>query len=399
MNRGSSEQPSTGALNHSGPRRYKASIRITLIGVLVNIGLATAQFLVGIIGHSQALVADGVHTLSDLISDVIVFLAIRQGSKEADREHPYGHSRFETVATVAVGVLLGVAAVGIVMRAIERLLEPGEIIVPTLSALIAAAVAVGAKEALYRFTIIVADRFDSSLLRANAWHHRSDALSSVIVLVGIGGSIAGIPALDSVAAIIVAMMIGRIGWRLGWEATQELVDTGLDEHQISELKSAVMEVEGVEGLHMMRTRRMGGRALVDLHIEVDGEVSISEGHHISEKVRCFLLDNFEELTDVMVHIDPEDDQFEEDIEKLPNRHNLEEALKEHFERLPHAPAVEHFNSHYLNRQVQVEAVVSLSALPHEGDLLGFRDLLRRSLADCADDPVLGLVSSIDVLYH
>ncbi|MDP6123690.1 MAG: cation diffusion facilitator family transporter [Arenicellales bacterium] len=399
MNRGSSEQPSTGALNHSGPRRYKASIRITLIGVLVNIGLATAQFLVGIIGHSQALVADGVHTLSDLISDVIVFLAIRQGSKEADREHPYGHSRFETVATVAVGVLLGVAAVGIVMRAIERLLEPGEIVVPTLSALIVAAVAVGAKEALYRFTILVADRFDSSLLRANAWHHRSDALSSVIVLVGIGGSIAGIPVLDGVAAIIVAIMIGRMGWRLGWEATQELVDTGLDENQLSELKSAVMEVEGVEGLHMMRTRRMGGRALVDLHIEVDGEVSISEGHHISEKVRCFLLDKFEELTDVMVHIDPEDDQFEEDVQKLPNRHNLEEALKEHFERLPHAPSVEHFNFHYLNGQVQVEAVVSLSALPQEGDLLGFRDLLRRSLADCADDPVLGLVSSIDVLYH
>lgn len=399
MNRESRGETATGVFDHSSPGRYKASRRITLIGVLVNIGLATAQFVLGIIGHSQALVADGVHTLSDLVSDVVVFLAIRQGSKVADREHPYGHSRFETVATVAVGILLGVAALGIAIRAAERLLDPGEIVVPALSALIVAAVAIGAKEALYRLTIMVADRYGSSLLRANAWHHRSDALSSVIVLFGIGGSIAGIPVLDSVAAIIVAAMIGRVGWHLGWEATRELVDTGLDQEQVSQLKRAVMGVEGVEGLHMMRTRKMGGDALVDLHIEVDGGVTISEGHHISEKVRRFLLDNFEEVTDVMVHIDPEDDQFEEDVQKLPNRHNLEKALGAHFEGLAHAPHVEQFNFHYLNGQVQVEAVVSLTTLPTEGGLYYHRDLLRRSLADCADDPVLGLVSSIDVLYH
>ncbi len=189
-----------------------------MIGAVIDFALGIAKIVVGIIGHSQGLVADGVHSLSDLATDAIVIWAAKQGTREADSEHPYGHERIQTVATVLLGLALIAVAIGIAYDAISRLFHPESLAAPTTLTLIVAAISIIAKEGIYHYTIRVARRIRSKLLTANAWHSRSDALSSVVVLLGILGAMAGLSYLDAVAAVIVAAMIAHVAWRL-WVGT------------------------------------------------------------------------------------------------------------------------------------------------------------------------------------
>lgn len=278
--------------------------RVTLVGALANLGLAAFKTLFGIVGQSQALVADGVHSLSDLISDVLVLGAARLGSQSADQNHPYGHQRFETVATVGIGILLLVVAGGFIYDATARLLNPQELFLPSWFVLPIAIASVLTKEVVYQYTIAVGRRTKSKLIEANAWHHRSDALSSLVVIVGVVGALAGYPWFDALAAIIVAVMIGIMGWRFFWNALRELVDTGLEREQLVALARAIDEVEGVYSHHDLRTRRMGDLVLVDVHIVVDGQITVSEGHRIGERVRHNLLQNLHDDAEVLIHLDP-----------------------------------------------------------------------------------------------
>ncbi|APZ41919.1 cation diffusion facilitator family transporter [Acidihalobacter ferrooxydans] len=369
--------------------RYAAMRRVTLVGATVNVVVSVAQIAGGVFAQSQALIADGLHTLSDLISDAVVLFAAKHGSQDADEDHPYGHRRIETLGSVFVGLALLGVALGIGYSAGERLLHPATLSNPEPLALAFAALAIVAKESLYHYTVYVARRVRSNLLRANAWHHRSDVFSSLVVFAGIGGALLGFRYLDAVAALVVAVMIVRIGWQLATSGVRELVDTALDPEDVAKLRQAILDTDGVSGLHMLRTRRMGGEALADVHILVNSRISVSEGHRISEAVEQRLLSEFEEMKDVIVHIDPEDDEREAACATLPQRSELLARLREQWADIPIARRLENVGLHYLNGHVHIELFVPLREAP---ELEEAKTFARELKAACKRVPEVGEVT-------
>jgi cation diffusion facilitator family transporter len=316
------------------------------------------------VGHSQALVADGLHTLSDFITDFMVLFALKHGRKDADQEHPYGHARIETAVTMILGIMLVVVGAGIAISAGIRLSSAQAFVVPSAMTLWIAIITLVAKEWLYRYTMVVADRFDSNMLRANAWHHRSDALSSLIVAAGIGGSLLGFGYLDSVAALIVALMVVKVGGELAWQTLRELVDTGLAAEDLESIRQVILSSSGVKALHLLRTRRVGEQALADVHIIVDDHLSVSEGHQISEMVRAKLIREISPLADVMVHIDTEEDINVPSCAGLPLRDELQKRLNNCFRDIPEARLIEHMTLHYLNGHIDIELLIPQEAVSH-----------------------------------
>jgi cation diffusion facilitator family transporter len=352
----------------STEQRRQETTRITLWGVAVNLVLAIIKIAGGIIGQSQALLADGIHSLSDLASDAMVLIAVKHAGEDADEDHPYGHARYETLATVALGILLIGVATGIAYDAILRLENPDEIAVPALFTLIIAAISIVSNEGLYHATRAVAQKIRSPLLEANAWHHRSDAVSSIVVLIGIGATYIGYPLLDAIAAILVALMIAKIGLDLSRQSVQELVDTALDPEMVEKIKETILSIDDVRELHMLRSRRMGHNALIDVHLLVSPKLSVSEGHHISEAVEKILIEKFDEVNDVTVHIDPEDDETAASCKHLPMRNEL---LLELSNQWPDNSILNNINDvtlHYLDGQIIIEASISLSHLNQLDDV-------------------------------
>jgi hypothetical protein len=247
-----------------------------------------------------------------------------------------------------------------------------------------------AKEALYQYTRVVARRIKSPLLLANAWHHRSDAISSVVVLIGIVGTIAGLDYLDAIAATVVALMIIHIGWGLAWSALRELVDTGLDADRLASIRTIIKQVPGVHSLHMLRTRRMGETALVDVHIQLDDPyASVSEGHQISEAVRSRLVNEVEEVNDVTVHIDPENDAEVASCCSLPLRKALLPQLQQAWHDIPEAADIQHITLHYLSGEVQIELRLPLSSCEQISDC---QQLQQRFQQAAAALPGIGRIS-------
>ncbi len=362
------------AVAATGVVRHRAIRRVTVIGAVVNLLLAIGKIVAGVLGHSQALIADGVHSLSDLFSDAMVVIASRHANRGADADHPYGHGRIETAVTVALGGVLMLVAVGIAWDAGHRLFNPDELLQPGMLALVAAALSVLAKEVLYHYTLHVGRKVRSNLVRANAWHHRTDAISSLVVIVGVAGAMAGLTYLDAVAAIVVAAMIARVGWKLGWEAVRELVDTALEPEQVEAIRAAIIAVPGVVALHELRTRRMGAEALVDVHVMVAPTLSVSEGHYISEAVRLRVIREIDEIADVMVHIDPEDDMVKTPSAGLPPRQELLDRLFAQWQGILAPEQVEHVTLHYLDGRIAVELLLPLTLLeaPEDGRRLAGR---------------------------
>lgn len=344
--------------------RLRETTRITLIGAVIDALLGFLKIVIGYASYSQALIADGIHSLSDLATDGIVLYASKHAHQEADDDHPYGHGRFETVATVVLGVALIGVAVGIGYDAGFRLLHHEHISTPGAWALVIAFVSVISKEAIYRYTMAVAEKYNSNMLRANAWHSRSDAISSIIVIVGVLGSMFGAWYLDGIAAIGVALMIAKIGWDLLSESMQELVDTSLEPDRVEAIRQTILNVDGVETLHVLRTRRMGGDALVDVHIQVNPTLSVSEGHYISETVRSSVIAYIEEVSDVMVHIDPEDDEILSEHAHLPLRHQLISKLESGWKNIEASQEILNINLHYLNNKIEIEVLLPVLLLEH-----------------------------------
>ncbi|OGI38948.1 MAG: hypothetical protein A2140_08285 [Candidatus Muproteobacteria bacterium RBG_16_62_13] len=350
------------AVDRSSPERFRASLRVTLFNLTSNLLLTVGQVIVGSLGHSQALVADGLHTLSDLVADFLVLFALAHGRKGADAEHPYGHERIETAVTMILGVILIGVGTGIAVRATIKLASAEAFITPSMLTLWVAIGTLLAKEAMYHYTMHTANRFDSNMLRASAWHHRSDALSSLIVAAGIGGSLLGFAYLDAVAAIVVAAMIVKVGVELAWQSLRELVDTGLGAEEIARLRAVILGVDGVRALHLLRTRRVGGQALADVHIIVDERVSVSEGHQISEAVRHRLMKTAQ-VTDVLVHIDTEEDMEAPSCAGLPLRQAVIERLEQRFRDIPEASSIQRTTLHYVNGQLDIELLLPITAAP------------------------------------
>jgi cation diffusion facilitator family transporter len=285
------------------PERHAVAKRSTLVSVAVNLVLTTVQVVVGVLAHSQALIADGIHSLSDLIADFVVLLANQHSRKEADDDHHYGHHRYETAASLVLGALLLSVGVGMLWSAVHKLGEPDLIPKVKPVALYVALMALVAKEALFRYMLAAAERVRSSMLVANAWHARSDAASSLVVALGIVGNLMGYPLLDPVAALIVGFMVTKMGWEFGWDALNDLMDRSVSEEQIAEITTLLSETPGVQGVHDLRTRKMGDMIMVDAHLEVDGELSVRQGHDIATQARVRVMSKLPVL-DVMTHLDP-----------------------------------------------------------------------------------------------
>jgi cation diffusion facilitator family transporter len=332
--------------------RAQEAQHATWVSVAVNFVMTLLQLIVGYFAHSQSLIAHGLHSFSDLLSDFLVIYATRQSAHPADSAHPYGHARIETAATLILGLSLATIGGGILWESGLRLQHIEALPTVELSALWVAIATVISKEALYRYLIGVGERMRSQLMIANALHTRADAASALVVVVGIGGALMGWSFLDLLAAALMGFMILRMGLGLGWGAMKELIDTGLDEIQVAAINKTLQETPGVLGLHELRTRRMAHQALVDAHVQVDSRISVSEGHRIAELARSRVLREHPEVLDVLVHIDPEDD-LEPDFtaHRLPGR---EAVLKELQPLLEGLPVADRVVLHYLNGGVEVE---------------------------------------------
>jgi cation diffusion facilitator family transporter len=339
----------------ANPERFAAAQKSTWVSIGINLMLTFLQVLGGFFAHSQALMADGLHSLSDLFSDVLVLFANRHGNVHADANHPYGHARFETAATLILGVLLAVLGIGLLVAAAMRLQHPSAVQAVNPVALGIGLIALFAKEGMFRYMLAVAKRVRSQMLVANAWHARSDAASSLVVIVGIVGNLLGFTFLDLVAAAVVGVMIAHMGSKLAIEAMAELIDTGLDEEEVEAIKQTLLNTPGVRSVHELRTRKMADNALVDAHVIVDPKISVSEGHYIAESARHAVLKNHHVL-DVMVHIDPEDDLQSKPNAHLPSRPKLLAHLAERLGcgDLSDCRVV----LHYLDGKVDVEIYVA-----------------------------------------
>ncbi|MES2756251.1 MAG: cation diffusion facilitator family transporter [Pseudomonadota bacterium] len=288
---------------HTPAERSAAATRSTWVSVAVNIALSGLQISVGVLAKSQGLIADGVHSLSDLVADFVVLFASRHGAKEADPGHPYGHQRFENAASMVVGALLLAVGAGMAGSAIGKLQNPESIPVVHAIALAVAAAALVAKEILFRYMLKIATKVKSSMLVANAWHARSDAASSLVVGIGIAGNLAGYPLLDPIAALVVGLMIAKMGWGFSWNALHELMDRGVDEQEVAAITNTLAATPGVMGVHDVRTRKMGDMIVVDAHIEVDATVPVEAGHDIAVSARRGVMERHRVLS-LMIHVDP-----------------------------------------------------------------------------------------------
>jgi cation diffusion facilitator family transporter len=359
-----------------GGARFQEGQRITRVSVGVNILLTGLQLTVGFLAHSQSLIADAMHTLSDIVADAFVLFANRKGAEAADADHPYGHGRFETAASLVLGLLLAGTGGGILVAAAGRLQDVGAAPPVGIAAMWAAMITLAAKEGLFRYMLATAERLRSPMLVANAWHARADALSSLVVAAGIAGALLGFTFADAVAAIIVGAMIVRAGFRFAWEAIRELIDTGLSAAEVAAIRHSIASTPGVLGMHELRTRRMAHQVLVDAHVQVNSRISVSEGHRIAETARQRVLDRHPEVLDVLVHVDAENDIQGNAAIRLPDRVFLLAHLRELLGA--DLPDLEQTTLHYLGSRIEAEVFLP-SGFADEATLAAIRQRLAAAL--------------------
>ena len=290
--------------DHSDPQeRYAAGKRSTLVSVAVNIVLSALQIVVGIFSGSQGLIADGVHSLSDLIADFVVLIANKQSKKAPDEDHHYGHLRYENAASLVLGVLLLAVGVGMLWTAVVKIQHPESIPQVHIVALWVAIFALISKEGLFRYLLAVAEKIRSGMLIANAWHARSDAASSLVVSVGIVGNLLGFTLLDPIAAVVVGFMVGRMGWTFAWNSMNDLMDRAASVEEIAAIRATLLESPDVLGLHELCTRKVGDLIIVDVHLELDATLTVLQGHDIAMNARERVM-RAHPVLNVMTHVDP-----------------------------------------------------------------------------------------------
>ena len=330
--------------------RHRQVQRVTWVSTAVDLLLSVVKLGVGIAVRSPALIADGLHSLSDLLTDGFVLLINRVAHTGPDHDHPYGHARFENVGTLLLGMVLTAVAAGLAWDNGARILSGLSPVEPSLLAIVAVVFSLVAKEGLFHYGRYWARQLNSELLEANAWHSRSDSLSSLVVLGGVVATWFGYGQLESWAALVVAALIARMGVGLVWNALQKLADRGVAHRTRQALRDCVLEVPGVVGVHALRTRVSGDQVFIDLHLEVDPFISISEGHQVSNWAARHLRERFPELGDIILHIDPEYDVPTPGGELAPLRPDVEEALAAY----PALAAAQSMQIHYVEEQIVLE---------------------------------------------
>ena len=297
----------TGGTDDAIAAEFKSvATRVSVVSIIGNSALSIFKFLAGILAHSGAMISDAVHSASDVVSSIIVIIGVRISGREPDKDHPYGHERFECVAALLLAMILAVVGAEIGISAINtiRNSDTEGIKVPETLALIAAIVSIVAKEAMFWYTIAAAKKIKSTALKAEAWHHRSDALSSIGALIGIGGAMLGAPILEPIASIVICLFIFKVAFDIFKNAIDQMVDHRCDDETEDALRKCATAVEGVLGVDMLNTRMFGARVYVDIEIRVDGELKLTDAHEIAERVHDAVETKFPEVKHVMVHVNP-----------------------------------------------------------------------------------------------
>lgn len=336
-------------------KRYHLARKVTVVGAIMNALLGIMKVITGGLFHSHALIADGVHSFADLLTDAMVLVGAKYGSQDADAAHPYGHQRIETATTLMLSLALVMAGTGIAWDALDELFHKTHD-TPKLLALPIAVFSILSNELLFQYTHFIGKKIKSALIIANAWHRRSDAASSLVVLVGIIGSFIGYTGFDALAAVIVAIMIIKMGCDYGWNSVKELIDTAVDPETLQNIQALILNTDGVIKIHQLRSRSMGGDIYVDVHVQVSPWISVSEGHYIAQHVHQKLMDKIDTIKDVTVHVDPEDDETSNPSLHLPNRSTLEKTLLKPWQE--HCPSIQSWSLIYLDGKLKVEIFCS-----------------------------------------
>lgn len=294
--------------NVSENQFQKVANKVSLVSIAGNVGLSLMKLLAGIVAHSNAMISDAVHSASDVFSTIIVIIGIRLASKESDKEHPYGHERLECVAAIVLAMVLLITGIGIGYTAVSNIARGnyGELLVPGMLALIAAIVSIVSKEAMYWYTRFYAKKIDSSALMADAWHHRSDAFSSVGALIGIAGARMGYPIMDSIASLVIFVFIVKAAYDIFKDAVDKMVDHSCDEQTQNEIYTCVKNHKDVLGVDLLQTRVFGNKIYVDVEIEVNASYSLRDAHHIAESVHDMIEQTFPKVKHIMVHVNPKE---------------------------------------------------------------------------------------------
>jgi cation diffusion facilitator family transporter len=387
IGRGTSGPREPGDGTREAGDRLRALSGVTVLAAVANLMLVVLKGAAGLLGGSSVLIADAVHSLSDLATDLVALVSIRVAAKPPDEDHPYGHGRYETLGTFLLGVILLGAAIGIAWEASSRF---GESVVPAGITLWVAGLGIAIKEGLFQITIRVGRRHQSPLVVANAWHQRSDALSSVAALAGIAGARMGFPILDPAAAVVVAALIVKLAVSLLAGAIREVTDTALQREMLRDLGAGIRRLPGVVNLHELRARRMGPRVLVDLHVQVDPSTTVSDGHQVAERVRLFVFREHEGVSEVLVHIDPEPDEHLAPGDQLSRpRGEIESEVRRIAERVGGVRAVTHVTAHFLEHRVVLQVEIEVDPALRVREAAALARSLRQKLeavsgVDCAD---------------
>ena len=287
------------------PKQHeKVAVGVSTVTIVINLTLAGFKFLAGFLAHSGAMISDAVHSASDVLATLIVILGVKLAGRDADRSHPYGHERLECVAALILAVILGATGLGIGWSGIRKITGSGELAVPGLLALIAAVVSIVVKEAMFWYTWLAAKKINSSALKAEAWHHRSDALSSVGSFAGILGARLGFPVLDSVASVVICLFILKAAWDILRDALSKMTDHACSPELTEEMKESILSQPGVLGLDALNTRLFGDRVYVDVEIQADGELPLKVTHATAQAVHDALEKQFPQVKHCMVHVNP-----------------------------------------------------------------------------------------------
>ena len=284
----------------------RVAMRVSAVSIIANFALTVFKLSAGILAHSGAIISDAIHSASDVFSTVVVIIGIRISRKESDKNHPYGHERLECVAAIVLATILAFTGLGIGYSALRQIAggDYANLTVPGRLALVAAAVSILVKEAMYQYTRINARRIDSGALMADAWHHRSDALSSVGALIGIGGARLGFPILDPVASVVICVFIEKAAYEIFMDAADKMVDKACDEETEAALRECAATQEGVLGVDLLHTRVFGNKIYVDIEICADGEETLRRAHETAERVHDSIEKNFPKVKHIMVHVNP-----------------------------------------------------------------------------------------------
>lgn len=337
--------------------RYQTTRRLTLLSASANLFLAIFKLIVGFFSHSQALIADGFHSLSDILSDGLVLMAASMGKQIPDKEHPYGHQRIETIAAISLALLMFATGGTILYTNIRHLWLGDYPSLHSLPVIFTALLSIMIYCSLFYLNYQAGKRLHSNLLISNSYHNRSDAYTSGIVMLSGIGALLHIHHIDVIGAIIISILIIKMGSSIFWNGLQELIDAGVDEDTLQKMLACTQQVPGVTSIHQFRTRLHGGTIFVDVHVIVDPFISVSEGHHISERVHLKLMQTFPKVLDVVVHIDPEDDEKNRPCLHLPSREQFLQQFNQIAKDFPYYSQIQKIYIHYYDGQIYLEIIL------------------------------------------